>query len=185
MKKTILTIILTLMITNVIALYGGETIELDLPNTEPVWYEVTNNQSDLEGLTAYQNQSKFIISIAENMYPDNFTIKIYKNGTREVVDTYSGGGGGRGGSGSAYILLKLKPNETEIDNETKPIEPKQEPEPEPIEIEQDLENETSVFVWLIIIGGILGILGIIVYFLLRNEKVELEEQSNKFQEETK
>jgi len=180
--KLIMSVMLLTMMVSVSALYGGETIIVDLPNTETVEYNITGNSSNLDGLTLYQNGSKFFIETVDNMYPDNFTIIIFKEDFREEVSIDSGSSSRSGISvpgwsakcGYNKECLYGKTNETNVTNVQEVVDTI------PTPIEDPIEPEPKTSKWIIpltILGFIIGI-GIIIYLLyliFRNkDKVDYE-----------
>ena len=96
MKKQITTITLgILMLSVVVAMYGGESISFETNLTSPV-YTVVGNSSNLEGLNITFENGTVTISPSLNYKPDNFTLIFFDNQTREVEKiVYRGGGGSR------------------------------------------------------------------------------------------
>ena len=180
MKSTLILIFL-LMITSASALHSGEVIVVDLPS-EPTWYEVTGNSSNLDGLSITENNSQLIISVAENMYPDNFTITVYKNGTQEVVEEVNGGGGGSSSGTWNYYKKKVEPKKnTTIATKTPeviPVEP--EATPEVIPEEEDYLPLIKMSLWFLIITGIIGavIITMIIKVMFKNDEFELNDEDN-------
>lgn len=86
MKKQITKIALgILMLTSVMAMYGGETITFET-NLTNLAYTVVGNSSNIDGLNISLKNGNISVTPALNYAPDNFTLIFFDNQTLEVEE---------------------------------------------------------------------------------------------------
>ena len=86
MKKQITIITLgILMLASAMAMYSGESMTFETDLTEPIYYYVVGNQSDMTGLNASFENGNITISTQINFKPDNFTMIFFNEITNEVI----------------------------------------------------------------------------------------------------
>jgi len=96
MEKIIITMlgICLLSLTSATTIYSGGTYYTDLTdkiqNLQTVECEIINNHSNLEGLNFTVNNTGYIIVLAINYKPDNFTVSCLLNGYK-MISINSGG----------------------------------------------------------------------------------------------
>lgn len=156
-----------LMYTGVVgAMYAGESISFETNLTNPV-YTITNNQSSMEGLKVYFNNSNITITTVSNFKPDNFTIIIFDNITNEVIKEVSVGSGSSGGHSSRikYIDNNVTVYVPEYINNTKEVE-----------VEKIVPtNDTTILengfkLWHILLAMLIG--GLFTWYIISKENKE-------------
>lgn len=144
------------------------SIETDL--TEPIYYTVVGNSSDLEGLNVSFNNGNITISTAVNFAPDSFTLIFFNNHTNEIIKetiVYRSGG-----SKTKYIDVDkiITQNQTvyvpEYINNT-----------EIIEVEKIVDNTTILEkgyeLWHVLFAIVIG--GIFIWYVMRYKKEDENE----------
>ncbi len=120
-----------LMISLASAMYAGDSMSFETNLTNPV-YTVTGNTYNLDGLTVEFENGNITISTAINYKPDNFTIIIFDEVTKEVERiVYRGGGRSR----TKYVDKNVTVYVPEYINNTETIE---------VEIEKIVDNEIII-----------------------------------------
>jgi hypothetical protein len=79
--------------------YSGDTLTIDYSNyfDKVTSYEITNNQSNLDGLNVTIFENKINLTFELGYYPDTFNLIAYGDGTpKETIIEYRSGGGGGG-----------------------------------------------------------------------------------------
>ena len=77
------------------AIYAGQSTTINLGTTEKVYWDITGNSFDTDGISITQEGSNAIVSFDKLFKPDNFTITFY------TIKESSSGGGSSGSSSSS------------------------------------------------------------------------------------
>lgn len=166
-KQYILLLVVLICTGFTSAMYAGETISFETELTEPIYYHVVGNQSDLEGLNVSFNNSNITISTVINFKPDNFTLIFFNNITSEVEKIVYRSSGS---SGTRYEDKIVIQNQTiyvpEYINDTKIIEVEK--------ITDKIEvQETGFKLWHILLAMAVG--GIFLWVIMYSTQKEKED----------
>ena len=102
-KKSLILILGIFLISSVSALniIAGDNYTFSVDITDPLFWDVTGNSSNMEGFEVYQDiydsYSNITFAVDYRFKPDTFTIILFSNKTKEIVKEvpiYRGGGGG-------------------------------------------------------------------------------------------
>lgn len=156
MKKTITTIMLgILMLSGALAMYAGDSMTFETNFTNPV-YVVHGNQSNLEGLNIIFENNNITISTALNYKPDNFSITIFDNTTKEIIKEINIGGGTRTRYIDNNITIYVPEYIEKIVNITIPTDSNNEPHHDPIVEESPDYSKIISFIFGLIVMGLIS-----------------------------
>ena len=157
-----------LMFTGVVSsMYAGESMTFKTDLTEPIYWTVVGNTSDMEGLNVSFDNGNITISTVINFASDSFTLVFFNNHTNEIIKEkiiYRSGG-----SKTKYIDKIVIQNQIvyvpEYINDTKIIE---------VEniVDKTTILETGYELWHVFLAIVAG--GIFIWYVMREKKEEDE-----------
>lgn len=166
-KQIIFTSLGILLLVNLVSattIIAGNNYTFSVNTTNPLVYDVVGNSSNMNGFSVYQDGYNITFVIDYRFKPDNFTIILFDNSTKEIIKEvhhYSGGG--------TRIIYKnhtiYEDKLIEIPKYVNETEPQ---EPCPL---REIRNYTIEFILLGILAIILIVFLIALYFI-KKHKIE-------------
>jgi hypothetical protein len=169
-KNIQIALILVLTLFCVSAIYAGENYIFEIDTTDFLTWDVVDNSSSMEGFTVEQEikdtYSIITFVIPLNYKPDNFTIILTSNKTKEVIkEIHSGGGSSR----TIYRNNTIEKNNTVyVDKEI--IVTKEVPVPVNVTVTPTSNENSDYNHWIYLLGGAFICFVIWCVFILTRKK---------------
>lgn len=90
----ILGILLSINLVFALDITAGQNSSFIIPTSNPVYYEVIGNLSNLDGFSVYQDLNNITIVTDNRFKTDSFTLILFEEKTNEVIREVNVGGGG-------------------------------------------------------------------------------------------
>ncbi len=180
MNKTIIVLmfgIILISLASAETIIAGNNYTFSIDTTDNLFWDVVGNSSNMEGFEIYQdiydNYSNITFVTDYKFAPDNFTIILFLNKTKEIVKEVPVYRGGGGGSRTVYkdknITIEKEVEKIIYVNQT------EDTEEEPIEAE---EEKKSLLLFYILCGIIILAIIFMWYRVVKKHKENKNEFKN-------